>query len=386
MMHGQIDGRAAVRGFTLVELLVSILISLLIFGGVVNVIVSSNRSFNTEEESSFIQENIRFAIDTLTYDIRHAGFIECGNLSQFRAANSIDNDYNGILSLRPIEGYEGTAITAFPASYNADRYNDSDTVLIRYVDTSSELSVSSHNGASAEIKLHGSHNFVPGTPLMIVDSNCSEVGLFEVSGPNESSLPASKLEHNTGSGTNNCTKVIKATVTPFDCSSTPCNPTSCAGNPAAGYGPGSSVYRMNSFAYYIGESDIIPGMPALKRVSLNSLTATGYMTEELVQGVARMEILYGIDSDIKTNAGSDFWLDDEGDGAVNTYVTANNVVDWNQVLTVKINLYFRSQGDVFDADQTTTLDGYNFGPDRILWRAASTTVQIRSRSRRSLSI
>ncbi|WNO09862.1 PilW family protein [Teredinibacter sp. KSP-S5-2] len=367
-------------GFSLVELLVSILISMIIFGGVVNVILNSNNTYRVEEESTYIQENIRYSVDVLTRDIQHAGFFECGTLSQFRIANSIDNSAaDSFLNLTAIEGYEGDLLA--PVEYRADQYNDSDSILLRYADTSTEVSVASHSPNSAEIKLTGSHNFSVGTPLIVVDSNCGEMGFFSVSGPSDSSLPADHIVHNTGSGSNqNCTKVIKASISSFECDGS-CTSTSCGGNSPAEYSPGSSVFRFYSAAYYIGNSAIIPGMPALKKATLLS---SGVRLEELVQGVERMEVLYGVDEDIRTHIDNPNWLSDMGDGIIDSYQRADAVADWNQVLAVKVNLFFRSQGDVFDADQVTTLHGIDFGPDRFLWRTASLTAQIRSRSRRDL--
>ena len=66
-------------GFTLVELMVAMLISLLLMGGVIQVFSSSSKSYRNHEGLSRIQENGRFAMEFLSRDIRMADFWGCAN-------------------------------------------------------------------------------------------------------------------------------------------------------------------------------------------------------------------------------------------------------------------------------------------------------------------
>ena len=76
-------------GFTLVELMVAMLISLLLMGGVIQVFSSSSKSYRNHEGLSRIQENGRFAMEFLTREIRMADFWGCANTVS-KVANNLD--------------------------------------------------------------------------------------------------------------------------------------------------------------------------------------------------------------------------------------------------------------------------------------------------------
>jgi type IV pilus assembly protein PilW len=62
------------RGFTLVEFMVAITVSMLLLLGLTFVFVGNSRSFSENEKSSRQIENGRYALALLSDDIRHAGF------------------------------------------------------------------------------------------------------------------------------------------------------------------------------------------------------------------------------------------------------------------------------------------------------------------------
>ena len=66
--------RAASLGFSMVELMVALTIGLLLIGGMIAVLISSSGTGKTRERASEIQNNGRFALETLKRDIQHAGF------------------------------------------------------------------------------------------------------------------------------------------------------------------------------------------------------------------------------------------------------------------------------------------------------------------------
>lgn len=73
------------RGFSLTELLVAMVIGLLLLGGLVTLMVNSKKNYAQQDYSARLQENARFAVDFLSYDIRMAGYYGCFH-------NSIAND------------------------------------------------------------------------------------------------------------------------------------------------------------------------------------------------------------------------------------------------------------------------------------------------------
>lgn len=61
-------------GFTLVEIMLAITLSLILIAGVVQVYLSSKTSFRVQNQLSRLQENQRISVEFLQRDIRQAGF------------------------------------------------------------------------------------------------------------------------------------------------------------------------------------------------------------------------------------------------------------------------------------------------------------------------
>jgi type IV pilus assembly protein PilW len=62
------------RGFSLVELMVSLVITLILLGGIGQIFLSSKKSFIIQDSLGRQQENGRYAIDTLSADLRRTGY------------------------------------------------------------------------------------------------------------------------------------------------------------------------------------------------------------------------------------------------------------------------------------------------------------------------
>lgn len=358
-------------GLSVVELLVSLAIGMAVIAGSIQVVVSSKRSFMDQDEVTFIQTNARFALDLISKDIRMAGYLGCATQNSVQTANSIADDAGGYISLHGLRGFEGSTTTSsFLADFQAKATVGTDAVLIRRAADSGEMDVGKHVAAAATIHLWDTHNYKEGSTLMIADASCRNVGIFQVSGPN--GLPANHINHNVGSGTKNCTKIVKGN---FVCSAS-CKAVSCGGYGTAtgSYGPGSKVMEFVSNAYYIGESSVMPGMPALRRQVFNADGAPSTSSEEIALGVEDMEILYGVDSngdgDVDQSRQAD-QMDLDGNGTVTDE-------EWDQVLNVKISLVFRSQAPVLANAEKRTLAGKDY-EDRFMRQAVNSTIRIRNR-------
>lgn len=64
----------ATLGFTLIELMVSMVLSLFLIGGVISIYVSSKHTSQAREELSSVNDNARAAIRVLSQTIGHAGY------------------------------------------------------------------------------------------------------------------------------------------------------------------------------------------------------------------------------------------------------------------------------------------------------------------------
>jgi type IV pilus assembly protein PilW len=65
------------HGFSLVELMVALVISSILLGGIMTVMSSSKKTYTLQSEFSSLQDNARFLIDELIYKIRMAGYRGC---------------------------------------------------------------------------------------------------------------------------------------------------------------------------------------------------------------------------------------------------------------------------------------------------------------------
>ena len=67
------DRRSSQSGFSLVELLIALTVTLIVTGAVYGLLTVGQKAFRREPEKSDLQQNLRLAIDVITRDIRNAG-------------------------------------------------------------------------------------------------------------------------------------------------------------------------------------------------------------------------------------------------------------------------------------------------------------------------
>ncbi|MGF1546146.1 MAG: PilW family protein [Thiotrichales bacterium] len=72
--------RKAQCGFTLIELMISMVIGLLTLGAVIKVYLVNNQTYRTQTALSTMQQSARHALDVLGFELRMAGFSGCSNL------------------------------------------------------------------------------------------------------------------------------------------------------------------------------------------------------------------------------------------------------------------------------------------------------------------
>jgi type IV pilus assembly protein PilW len=124
-------------GFSVIELMVAMVISLLLLGGVATIFVSSKGTYERVERLSRTQESGRFALDAIVRDIRSAGYMGCSRASTWA------NTLNGSTALAwdfadAIRGYEfqsgSTWAPATPAgltNISTGATNGSDVLVLR---------------------------------------------------------------------------------------------------------------------------------------------------------------------------------------------------------------------------------------------------------------
>jgi type IV pilus assembly protein PilW len=353
--------RAHQHGFSIIELMVSITISLLLLAGVVTMFIGSKQSYETTERLSRIQENGRYALDQIVDDLRSAGFQGCAKPN---AATSRADDY-AVTTLNtptqllwnfaaPVQGFNASgtgtwtpvldAIITTPASTAPANVSD---VLALHVPARDavalHLTAPLANGAAPlQVGVVTPAPLKDGDTAMI--SDCAARAWFQVTG-----YVGGAVQH--AQGGSNPGNQSADLLHPFD--------------------RGAEVVRMMTVIYYIRPSTADPTVNSLWRKTSPVTAATDI--EELAEGIERLEVQYGID-----NVG--------GDGRVDQYVNADAIVGaaWADVISVRVALLARSM-DAYgtDRDQETyvLLDpAAPVGPfnDRFQRRVFTTTVALRN--------
>lgn len=352
MTHLRTPSTPVVRpddGFTLVELMVAMAISLLLLGGVVTLFVSSKTTYERVERVSRVQENGRFALDAIVRDLRSAGYLGCSRPSTFKntlnTPTALAWDFSD--AIRAYNYQSGTTWSpALPASMTSvatGALNGSDALVLRVpaaADTSATLRLT-NKMASATSTLSiapvGATQTAPvkvGDVVMLAD--CHARAVFAITDYTKTS---GVIDHRAVAGT-------------------PGNQNNDLGH---AFEMNSQVVPIRTVAYYIGTSG---GRTGLWRI------AGAGVPEELVEGVERMELRFGEDTN--------------DDRIADTYNNANGVVNWANVITVSIALLVRSTdqyGGEADAKTYTLLDNTFVAPsDRHIREIFASTATLRNRA------
>lgn len=332
------------QGLSLIELMIAMLVGLILIGGVLSIFISSRQSYGVNNGVARIQENGRFALNFIRKPTRMAGYMGCG-LTSANFANDLKSPANTTLPYDFTNGivgfeYTGTApsntynITSDQPSPSVSSGNWSPTldstlqdrvipgtdVMVLRISQVSNIAGyvdPNHPPTGAQFWVTANPGIQAGD-LMVI-SNCVNTIVVQATSVN-------------GAGNNHVVVNIGNTYQPGN---------SIAGIPANMVGSG--VSSVGSVVFYIGKG--ADGSPALYEATTDANQPSGFLYQELVPGVENMQILYGVDT--------------TGSKIASQYVTANNVTDWSQVVSVRVALLMRSQTGALplpSAAPTFTLD------------------------------
>lgn len=288
--------RASSHGFSLIELMISLVLGLLVSSAAIAMFLSNSRTYRATESLSRVQENARIAFELMARDIREAGATPCSrNIPVGTALNNPTANWwsdwgNGL------RGYENGALAGSLAGTDA---------IELLAGSSTGVSVTSHNPTSATMDVTpAAHGFLADDVLMVCDYR--QAVIFQMSGPAANPITNGNIVHNTGNGTpGNCTKGLGF---PILCTTN--------GN-GYEYGDNSMVVRLQASRWYVGANG--RGGNSLFRVALRN-SAPG-VPEEVIEGVNDMQVTY-----LLPGAGS--------------YVAATgiNPARWREVTAVRLEL------------------------------------------------
>jgi prepilin-type N-terminal cleavage/methylation domain-containing protein len=121
-VSGQLMGwRSTKQGFTLIEMMISVVVSSVVIAGLYSIFNLQSRQFLYQDLQIEMHQNIRFATDVLSRSIRMAGYGAGGSISGYHGS-STDNDTLPVIM-----------------SWDAQGDNDTDGITVVYGDPSLRL-------------------------------------------------------------------------------------------------------------------------------------------------------------------------------------------------------------------------------------------------------
>lgn len=341
----------AQRGQSLIQVLVALAIGLVLLVGVGQIFLASKQTYTANDALARVQENGRFANDFLANDIRHAGFLGC-DAAQYPAVNNLvdpsrlDDDAEAVLEGIRDEAIRGFSVNnALPADLvrlglgQDDVVAGTDAVLIRRARACEGGRVSQPMGSDNNpipVEDAQACDFDQGAVLLITD--CRRADLFRRTDDASGTGSGQDNLITVGGGLNTSPRLSRA------------------------YNEDAFVYRFDASLFYIGVND--RDAPSLYR---RRLVGGSMISEELVESVEDLAIEYGVDTN--------------GNRAADDYRHADDVGNWDNVVSVRYSLVGRSSEDlVTDAPQVFEFDGATVeSGDRRLRRVFGSTAAIRNR-------
>lgn len=333
-------------GFSLLELMVATLLSMILTAGAVSVYTASIKDYALNDALDDAQKSGRLALGLLEPKIRMAGFFGCGH--SMHAGSLLKTDLPIYSVVVPVQGYEytGTGMgTTYQIKTGTLRAGLSATNWSPSLppDISQALGVGSAGPGAA---IPGSdvlllQEAVPGGVNLVNPYTDGAGGLFVATGKsaqlaigelavvsdcNHADLfQISNIAGNYRNGDHD--RIDRSSDAALNPGSDPSGQSSYYN-----YGADSQILHYEADLFYIGiDRD---KRPSLYEISTGDNAALGRPVE-LVPGVENMQMLYGVDTD--------------GDEIPNQYLTADQITDWSHVVSIRIALLTRSGGNSTNA-------------------------------------
>jgi type IV pilus assembly protein PilW len=125
---------ATQRGFSLVELMVALVLGLVIVGGVINIFLSNQQAFRTNDSLGRLQENARISFEQMAREVRQAGGNACGATGNPSIVTGAPTDWTTSWETAgAIQGFDGgqaaTGIVA-TGTATAERVDATDAIKL----------------------------------------------------------------------------------------------------------------------------------------------------------------------------------------------------------------------------------------------------------------
>ena len=334
-------------GLSLVELMIGLALGLFVVAVMGTMYLGSRSTFQAQESGTRLQENGRYAVEALANDIRMSGFRGC------QGDEAVDNTLNTPTALlynfgQPIWGARNLGGAWVPAlSAPADALGAlpaGDVIVVRRPSGVGWALIDQMASPAADLAISPTTGFAQGDLLMVADCSGASVLQATNAGPGAAGV----ISHNAGAGGG--------------------VPGLASSSLARSYAHDARVWRMQTLIYHLADSARRPGETALW-VSVHPVYDGGSARRELVTGVERLAVTYGVDTD--------------GDLAADRYRSADQVANWAQVVNARVELLLAGGSDG-QATQATQAQPYVFNglsvtpTDKRLRTVMSTVVSLRN--------
>ncbi|WP_133126916.1 PilW family protein [Legionella nagasakiensis] len=326
------------NGFSIIEFMIAITLGALLVATTGSIYLSNKANYQIQTGLARLQENARYANYFLTREIRMAGYQGCASEEFAQITNRVKTPSVTLLYDKPLLGFDGLSGSfspTLPSNLTGKVLPDTDVLEIRMASNTNVQLRDDMNQTNNPILVYDRLGIQAGEVVMI--SNCL-VGDIFIAGGNTN---ATAITHTVNENTSN--------------------------DLSAPYIAGAHVMRYVYYAFYIkntGRTNA-SGQPiyALIRQDINGNEV------EIVEGVEQMRILYGVDTN-----------DDKTADHYQSATEVNSSNNWNNVISLKINLLFSTIENVASRPQSYQFNGASYTPtDRKLRREWQSFVTIRNR-------
>lgn len=332
-------------GFSLIEMLIAMVLGLSLAAGVIQVYVGNSSTERSQEARARLQENGRFALNFLSQEMRMGGYLGClSGIDEDTVNNTLTAPPNSFQPETGIQGWEADGTDLGTISNSADDVAVVDTSGGGWGTTGGNILPGISAVPDSDIVRIWSAAGTPGvinsvaagvTPVINSDPIDIAVGdVLLLSDCDQADWVQACEIDDIGGGAS-----IDITL------STDCDPGNTASSPIT-VAAGGEIVKLDGTILYVGKrGDLSTNPPSLFRQQLGD-DATPGVAEELIEGVESMQVLYGVN------------IDSDARNTVDGYLPADQVPDWQAVISVRVSLLMVSIEDgVVPAAQGYTYNG-----------------------------
>lgn len=277
------------RGFTLIEMMVAMLLGLIVIGGVISVFLAGQQTYRTNEALGDVENGSRTAFELLARDLRDAGLSGCDNTNG-RIANVVNNGSSNWYSdwSNALHGYDDASQDPVLTGRTGTGAPVPKTSSVHILSTATAdvvvtKSASGGGGSPANLQINTPSTLLASGDLIIV-CDYDHATIMQITSYSGNST----VVHNSGNGSTpgNCTKGVGYPA-PIPCDSS----TKDSNGVVYDFANNGRIAILTAVDWYIGINPL--GGKSLYRLNVGYGTGAPAATpQEMVRNVNNMQIKY----------------------------------------------------------------------------------------------